>query len=233
MKNYKLQFKPFGSKAILVEWPAEVKEEILLDMLAFQNHLDGMDLEDVIVGYHSLTLIFSSPIQSFQEHVVKLQNFYKSRSPISFSDRKIWEIPVYYESHNTDLYELSEAKGISSERIIEMHTEPKYLVYFIGFQPGFMYLGGLPKELHHPRRGNPKMVSKGSVAIGGSQTGLYPFESIGGWNVIGQSPVILFDPNQDPPCKVKSGDYVKFVPISKSEFEVHSGSVESKPFPHD
>ncbi len=228
MKSYKLQFKPFGSKAILVEWPAEMKEEILLDMLAFKNQLDALILEDIIVGYHSLTLLFSLPIDSFQERFVELQRLYDARSPISFSDRKTWEIPVYYGSENTDLQEVAEAKDIPAERIIQMHAAQHYLVYFIGFQPGFLYLGGLPLELHHPRRGNPKMVTKGAVAIGGSQTGLYPFESIGGWNVIGHSSVSLFDPNQNPPCEIKSGDYIKFKPITQSEYQSYTGEVTPK-----
>ena len=231
MKNYNITYKPFGSSAILVEWPAEINETILLDILAFKDQLSEMELEDMIVGYCSLTVIFLTPISDFKKLKRQLKSLYDSRKPVEFSNRKIWEIPVFYGIENTDLLEFSKAKGISVESIIEKHSSTKYLVYFLGFQPGFMYLGGLDQDLHHPRRGNPKVVPKGSVAIGGSQTGVYPFESIGGWNVIGQSPVQLFDPNQEVPCKMKSGDFVKFFPITKSEFENSSKGVELKSIP--
>lgn len=228
MKNYNITYKPFGSSAILVEWPAEINETILLDILAFKDQLSEMELEDMIVGYCSLTVIFLTPISDFKKRKKQLQHLYTSRKAVKFSNRKIWQIPVFYGIENTDLLEFSKAKGISVESVIEKHSSTKYLVYFLGFQPGFMYLGGLDQDLHHPRRGNPKVVPKGSVAIGGSQTGIYPFESIGGWNVIGQSPVQLFNPNQDVPCKMKSGDYVKFVPITKSEYDKISGGVKLK-----
>jgi inhibitor of KinA len=231
LKNYKLTYKLFGSSAILVEWPSQISEDLLLDILAFKDYLCEMELEDAIVGYSSLTLLFPAPITDFKNLKTQLQSLYKNRIAVAFSDRKIWEIPVYYGIENTDLKELSEEKGLSVESIIDKHSASKYLVYFLGFQPGFMYLGGLDQDLHHPRRGNPKVVPKGSVAIGGSQTGVYPFESIGGWNVIGQSPVQLFDPNQEVPCKMKSGDFVKFVPITKSEFENISKGVELKSIP--
>lgn len=228
MKNYKIIYKPFGSSAILIEWPSEISEEILLDILAFKRQLSAIKSEDIIVGYCSLTILFHSPISDFKKLKKQLQSLYIDRKSMMFSERKIWEIPVYYGVENSDLQELSEAKGLTVEFIIDAHSSPKYLVYFLGFQPGFMYLGGLDHDLHHPRRGVPKVVRKGSVAIGGSQTGIYPFESIGGWNVIGHSPVKLFDPSQEFPCKMKSGDFVKFVPISKSEYDQMSEGVELK-----
>ena len=228
MKNYNITYKPFGSSAILVEWPAKINEGILLDILAFKDQLSEMELEDVIVGYCSLTILFQDSITDFKKLISQLQSLYDNRKSVEFSNRKIWEIPVFYGIENTDLIEFSKAKGMPVESIIDKHSTRKYLVYFLGFQPGFMYLGGLDEHLHHPRKGNPKVVPKGSVAIGGSQTGIYPFESIGGWNVIGQSPVQLFDANREVPCKMKSGDFVKFVPITKSEFENSSEGVELK-----
>ena len=227
-KNFELTYKPFGSSAILIEWPHGMKEEILLDIMALRAQLVQMQIEDAIVGYHSLTLLFPTPIQDFRTIIERIKQLYQSRRGIKFLDRKIWEIPVYYGSENTDLEILAKEKDLSVESIVLQHTLPKYLVYFLGFQPGFLYLGGLNQMLHHPRRGNPKMVQKGAVAIGGSQTGIYPFTSIGGWHVIGHCPVSLFDSIKNPPSPIKSGDYVKFVPVSKSDYERMKSGFELK-----
>ena len=96
-----------------------------------------------------------------------------------------------------------------------MHTAPLYRVFFIGFLPGFMYLGGLDKRLHFPRKATPSLdVKKGAVAIGGEQTGIYPMDSPGGWHVIGHSPLNFFNINEQNPCYFNSGDYIKFIDIS-------------------
>lgn len=93
-----------------------------------------------------------------------------------------------------------------------MHSQAEYLVYFLGFQPGFAYLGGLPQQLHTPRRAEPRLkIEAGSVGIGGSQTGVYPAASPGGWQIIGRTTLALFNPRQNPPTALQAGDIVRFV----------------------
>lgn len=138
------------------------------------------------------------------------------------------EIPVCYGGdHGPDLAELAERLGMTREEIIAQHTAASYRVAMLGFAPGFPYLLGLDEKLHAPRRATPRTrVPAGSVAIGGAQTGIYPRELPGGWNLIGRTPFALFDPRRDPPCLLGPGDQVRFRPITADEF---ASLAEKKP----
>ena len=110
-------------------------------------------------------------------------------------------------------------KKCSVADIVRLHTETDYLVYFIGFQPGFLYLGGLHQNLHVPRKSTPRVrVDKGSVGIGGAQTGVYPQNSSGGWNIIGKSPLNFFNMKATNPCFAKPGDRIQFVAVGIHTF---------------
>lgn len=131
------------------------------------------------------------------------------------------EIPVCYEEKFAlDLDEVSKHAGLSPQAVVDLHSGAKYRVDCLGFTPGFPYLSGLPGVLATPRRGVPrKEVPAGSVAIGGAQTGVYPTRSPGGWNVIGRTPLRLFDPRKFPPALLHVGDCVRFRSIARDEFE--------------
>lgn len=226
LKQLKIQqptYKTFGEKAILIEWRAIINEETLQEILRFKNvilSIKSDEIEDTIIGYNSLTLKFSKPIFNFSKEVDQLNELYKKAGEINESVRFIWQIPVCYDvEFGIDLECLSEEKRLSVKQIIKLHTKPTYTIFFIGFLPGFLYLGGLEKTLHTPRKSNPRLrVAKGSVAIGGEQTGVYPQESSGGWNIIGRTPVSFFDVEKRIPCFSKSGDKIQFVPVLKDEF---------------
>lgn len=136
-------------------------------------------------------------------------------------DRLI-EIPVCYGGvHGPDLEEVAAAKGRSPAGIVARHAGTEYFVQAVGFSPGFPYLGGLPEELATPRRATPRpRVPPGSVGIGGAQTGIYPLETPGGWNLIGRTPWRLFDPGRAEPALLRLGDRVRFRPIEADEFSV-------------
>ncbi|BAN95570.1 allophanate hydrolase subunit 1 [Plautia stali symbiont] len=120
---------------------------------------------------------------------------------------------VYGGAGGPDLAEVARAADLTSQQVVELHSSANYVVYFIGFQPGFPYLGGLDERLHTPRRAEPRLVvPSGSVGIGGSQTGIYPLAAPGGWQLIGHTPLSLFDPQQQPPTLLRPGDSVRFVP---------------------
>jgi KipI family sensor histidine kinase inhibitor len=125
------------------------------------------------------------------------------------------EIPVSYGgAFGPDLEEVARHAGLTPARVVELHASARYLVYFLGFSPGFAYLGGLPPELSAPRLAAPRnRVPAGSVAIGGSHTGIYPVESPGGWRIIGRTALRLFDPDSLPPALLRMGDDVRFVPL--------------------
>jgi KipI family sensor histidine kinase inhibitor len=127
------------------------------------------------------------------------------------------EIPVRYGGEfGPDLGDVARHTGLSPERVIELHSSAEYLVYFLGFAPGFAYLGGLPPELATPRISAPrKHVPAGSVAIGGNQTGVYPIVSPGGWRLIGRTSCKLFDPGAAEPVLLRMGDHLRFIPIAE------------------
>jgi inhibitor of KinA len=120
-----------------------------------------------------------------------------------------------------DLLTLAGEKGISVEEIIHLHSADPYRVYLLGFLPGFTYLGETDEKLATPRKMQPAMVHAGSIGIAGRQTGIYSLTSPGGWNIIGRTPLKLFDKDRQPLTLLKPGDSVKFVSISKDEFEDH------------
>jgi inhibitor of KinA len=131
------------------------------------------------------------------------------------------EIPVCYDSEFApDLDEVARHAQISIEQVVELHSAADYRVACLGFVPGFPFMAGLPKKIATPRRSNPrKEIPPGVVGIGGAQTGIYPLRSPGGWNLIGRTPLKLFDPTKDPPVLLRAGDRVRFRAITREEFE--------------
>jgi inhibitor of KinA len=129
-------------------------------------------------------------------------------------------IPVCYGGEwGPDLEAVAAAHGVSAEEVVARHSGAEYFVSAVGFTPGFPYLGGLPESLHTPRRGTPRTrVPGGSVAIGGAQTGIYPFETPGGWHLIGRTPLRLFNPQSRPPALLQAGDRVRFRRIAPAKF---------------
>ena len=232
LNKFNLKYSLFGDKAILIEWPHLIDESILNDILYFKenikHHFSNIEM---VSAYNSLTLIFSLPID-FQLVEGKLKEIYKSKKKTIGDKKKLWKIPVcYHQKFGIDLNAFSKEKNISIEEIIKLHTSTRYTVYCIGFLPGFMYLGGLNEKLFHPRRSEPRLkIPKGSVGIGGEQTGIYPKESPGGWNIIGNSPVKIFNPNDKNPCRVSVGDKVQFYKISKARHELMSIQIETDIF---
>lgn len=134
--------------------------------------------------------------------------------------KRIFEIPVCYGGeYGPDIANIAEHAGLTEEEVIRIHSSKDYLIYMLGFLPGFTYLGGLDERLHTPRLANPRIrISAGSVGIGGSQTGIYPLDSPGGWQLMGMTPVKTYDPDREVPILVEAGDYIRFVPVDEEEY---------------
>jgi inhibitor of KinA len=216
-----LTYKLFGRSAILVEWPANISQEIIQDIISFERQVKEIDaILDTIIAYNSLLIRYQNPIIDKELTISQLKKIYAASSYLIKQDQFLWQIPVCYDvSFGIDLEEIANKKKCSVAEIIRLHTEGDYLVYFIGFQPGFLYLGGLHQTLHVSRKSNPRLrVDKGSVAIGGIQTGIYPQNSSGGWNIIGKSPLNFFDINASEPCFAKPGDRIQFVAVDIHTF---------------
>ena len=219
--KFQLTYKLFGRSAILVEWPANISQDIIQDIISFERQVKEIDsILDIIIAYNSLLIRYQNPIVDQELTIRQLKNKYTASSYLIKQDQFLWEIPVCYDaSFGIDLEEIANKKKCSVADIIRLHSETDYLVYFIGFQPGFLYLGGLHQNLHIPRKSNPRVrVDKGSVGIGGAQTGVYPQSSSGGWNIIGKSPLNFFNMKATNPCFAKPGDRIQFVAVDIHTF---------------
>jgi KipI family sensor histidine kinase inhibitor len=150
----------------------------------------------------------------------ELRKYLERLEEVSLPEPRLVEIPVCYGGeYGPDLNEVAALHGMTPEQVIDLHTSTTYLVYFLGFTPGFAYLGELPKELVTPRLAAPrKKVPAGSVGIAGNQTGVYPFETPGGWRLLGRTPVAMFRTDRGELSLLSIGDHVRFVPVSRERF---------------
>jgi KipI family sensor histidine kinase inhibitor len=141
-------------------------------------------------------------------------------------------IPVCYDGpFSPDMETVSAHTGLSSQEIVRRHAGPAYRIYMLGFLPGFPYLGGLDPALETPRLATPRVkIPAGAVGIGGAQTGIYPLESPGGWQLIGQTPVRPYDPRRENPFLYRPGDYIVFYPVSSGEYQDIARAVEEEKF---
>ncbi len=219
--SYSVDIQQYGDRSVLVSWPEKIEQEILFDIsslkVAISDHFPHVTL---VTAYASLLVSFEAKIENFVQLKQKILGLHDGKT-ISTLSRRVFEIPVCYEMpFGEDLHVLSTELGLSRQEIISLHSEKVYDVYFIGFLPGFMYLGGLNSRLFVPRLTTPRLrVPKGAVAIGGQQTGIYPCESPGGWHIIGRSPIDFFNPHETNPCFVNPGDQIRFYAIEQREYE--------------
>lgn len=221
--GFKLSYKPFGERAILIEWPQVIDEAILKDVLNLKHKLKEINIKslvDIISAYNSLLIVYNEFYKGFNEEIQIIDKIYDSDNSSEKTDAFLWKIPVCYDvSFGIDLEMISKEKNRTKAQLIHLHFSVIYTVYFIGFLPGFLYLGGLDEQLITPRKATPRMkIEKGAVAIGGNQTGVYPSESPGGWNIIGNSPIDFFNPKNETPCFAKAGDRIQFYSISLKEY---------------
>ena len=166
---------------------------------------------DIVPGMNSLTLYLKQDIE-LAKWLEQLPAIWNNIKPNEFV-AKHHKIKTHY--NGADLNYVANFHSLSIDDVINLHSEPQYAVLFLGFQPGFAYLNGLNKQLFTPRRSEPRLkVPKGSVAIGAEQTAIYPADSPGGWHIIGQTNIPLFDAAQKSPCLIQPGDTLEFIPVS-------------------
>ena len=207
-----MNITPSSESAVVCSLPPPASLQQQRQLWAFANQLQSeQDIVEVVVGMNNLT-VFTDFYVDFGPFIQRLEQHWIELKVSTFQGRHI-EIPVIYGGElGQDLSEVAKLHNTTPQKIVQMHSEPIYTVYMIGFQPGFPYLGGLPECLHTPRRATPRtLVPAGSVGIGGAQTGIYPFSSPGGWQLIGHTKQALFDKNQAQPTLLQAGDTVKFV----------------------
>ena len=230
---FKFKVSALNTKTILLEWNIEPSDLLLEHLIKFKSLIEkDSEIQQCIVGYKSILIELKNTILSlfyWEEHLKKKQK--KTENIII--KRNHWKIPVCYDlKYAPDLLNLSKEKNLNTSKVIKLHLNARYTVNFLGFLPGFLYLSGLDSRLYLRRKKKPLLkVPKGAVAIGGMQTGIYPNISPGGWHLIGNTPINLFNPKKNPPCFAKPGDWISFEQIdshtySKIEFEQQNGNYQ-------
>ena len=222
MQNFKLTFKPYGERSLLIEWPQKIDENTLQNVVDFKKVLQKYYIKQRVYinnAYNSILVFYVDGIENIYDEISVLKALYDTNRSRVHLSKKLWKIPVCYDpKFGWDLDAISSNNNLKKEAIIDIHSGVQYTVYFIGFLPGFLYLGGLDKQLFIPRKATPRLqVDKGAVAIGGSQTGVYPHSSPGGWNIIGNSPIDFFNLDSQPPCFASPGDKIMFYSIGLSD----------------
>jgi inhibitor of KinA len=163
-------------------------------------------------AYNSILIVFDPVTHDHAEIERAVSRFIDQLDRVPLPPSRVVDIPVRY--NGPDLDDVASLHKITAQRVIQLHSSADYIVYFVGFVPGFAYLGGLPDELATPRLEKPrKRVPKGSVAIGGSHTGVYPFDTPGGWRLIGETTLEIFDPESAELSRLRIGDHVRFRPL--------------------
>lgn len=223
MKDEYPKINRMGDRGILIEFEPEISENILQKVLSLKENLQKNIFKpniEITNAYNSLLINYHYTIENFYGEVSKVREVLSETGFYHNLNSRIFYIPVCYEPEfGSDLKYISSEKNLSVDELIHLHTQPIYTVFFIGFLPGFLYLGGLDDKLNIARRKEPRMkVPAGAVGIGESQTGIYPKSSPGGWQLIGNSPVPLFTKEKVTPCEILGGDKLNFYSVSKEEF---------------
>jgi KipI family sensor histidine kinase inhibitor len=213
-----------GDRGLLLEFgdgiSSEINEKVRRMALAVQAEaMEG--IVETVPTYRSLLIIYNPvilPVQGLRKRLIHIEEGLQ-QTPLP--EPRLTRIPVVYGGiYGPDLEEVARYHQISPGEVIHLHCSNPYLIYMIGFMPGYPYMGELPQALVTPRLKTPRLsVPKGSVAIAQRQTGIYSMESPGGWQILGRTPVELFDPGKNPPALLHMGDLVQFYPIGEEEFK--------------
>jgi inhibitor of KinA len=218
------RFLPAGDSAIVVEYGDGIDVRINARVRLLQLALDAGAHDGVVETvptYRSL-MVHYDPLVLSREALEALIVSTARRLPDEIQEPvRTVEIPVMYGGQaGPDLAEVAAMAGVDDQAVVNLHAGADYVVFMLGFMPGFPYLGGLPARIATPRLATPRtLVPAGSVGIAGAQTGIYPTASPGGWRLIGRTPVRLFDPRRSPPTLLEAGDHIRFVPVGREDFD--------------
>jgi inhibitor of KinA len=215
--------KPLGDTALRLELGVGIDPDVHRRVRAACAALERAALPGVVEwvpGYTALTIHYRPHVLRYQDLCRSVEAALAAGEALSVPEGRLVTLPVLYGGERgPDLGFVAEQHRLSVDEVIKLHSRPEYLVYMIGFAPGFPYLGGLPEQLATPRLEKPRLaVPRGSVGIGGAQTGVYSVESPGGWRLIGHTPVALYDPAGERPALLEAGDRVRFRPVGAAEY---------------
>ena len=229
-----VQIRSLGDSALVVQLGAGIHPTIHEQVKALITFIENNPFtgfieatpsyNTVTVFYNPVTVTIANQKKNHLPAVEIVRNFLlhavEQGITLTIAKPRSVEIPVVYGNEfGPDLEYVSNFHGLTPEKVIELHSQIDYLVYMIGFAPGFPFLGGMDEQIATPRKNVPRLaIPSGSVGIAGKQTGVYPLETPGGWQIIGQTPVDLFLPTMNPPSRLQPGDMIRFKPITNDEY---------------
>lgn len=230
-KSY--SFFPLGDSAVLVQFEDIVSEKVHRQVTAMTRRMEQNPFPgwiECIPSYTSVAVYYDydkigkpERFDTVFSYVCSMleQRMETCACEKTITKYEVVDIPVCYGGdYGPDLDEVAQQNHLSPRDVIRIHSGQDYLIYAIGFAPGFPYVGGIPEQIATPRKQTPRLqIPAGSVGIAGTQTGIYPIETPGGWQIIGRTPLVLFRPEAEPPTLLKSGQYIRFRPIQVEEFE--------------
>ena len=231
MVQLEFRYKAAGDSSILMELDVGIDKEtnkliINLSNIIEQKRSEGFG--EVIIGYRSLLVQYNPLRMSYQQAVEKLKHLKFTENNNIHEEKRHIEIPVLYGGEvGPDLESVAMHNNLLPKEVISIHSDARYLVYFLGFTPGYPFMGGMSKRIATPRLENPRIsIPPGSVGIANNQTGIYPVESPGGWRLIGQTPLRLYNRQAKQPFLLRAGDSVTFKEIQIDEFNEIKNQVE-------
>ncbi|WP_277250857.1 5-oxoprolinase subunit PxpB [Peptoniphilus vaginalis] len=226
-----IKFLTAGDSAIVMEFGDTIEKEINARIAAVVESLKTKSIDgilDILPTYRSILINYDPVKISYGELLDTLKGLSKADSGEQSDEVRLIEIPTLYGGeYGPDIDFVAENAKLSKEEVIKIHSGTDYLVYMMGFMPGFTYLGGLDERIATPRLKSPRLkIEPGSVGIAANQTGMYPLESPGGWQLIGRTPLKLFDDTKEPPVFIQAGDYIRYVSVNQEEYDRIKDEVE-------
>lgn len=214
---------PLGDAAIVIQFGNVIDLSVNLKIRAICNWLDEYTFHgfvEYVPAYTTITIYYEPWILRYEELKEMVDEMLQEVTDLDAETGDLVEIPVCYGGkYGADLEFVAKYHAITEDEVIALHTAPEYLVYMIGFTPGFPYLGGLDARIATPRKDSPRArVEAGAVGIAGEQTGVYPLATPGGWQIIGQTALALFNIDEEKPALLSAGDRVKFKAVTEAEF---------------
>ncbi len=233
-----MEIVPLGDRSILLNFRQTIDPETHKEVMIMCRKLTDASIPAIsfiMPAYCSITLGYDPKQSPYQKLITKIKAIGSQKNISTYKAHRSLTIPVCYEDpYALDLLEISRQRGVNPGDIVEEHAGHIYMVYMLGFLPGFPYMGILPEAIQFPRRSTPRIrVPERSVGIAGSQTGIYPYESPGGWQIIGNTPLPMLISRQTSSFFFKAGDEVTFQSITKSEYQKIEEEIENDVFNWD
>jgi len=235
LQTVEVKYLTFGDRGLIVEFGNEISPEISAKVRGLYLAVENSGIPGIvsmIPTYRSLMVEYAPDVIRYREMVAALGELEGKLGTMKLPDPDVFVVPTLYGGEaGPDMQTVMEKSGLSEKEVVSIHAGKDYLVYMLGFTPGFSYLGGMDKRIETPRLATPRVkIRGGSVGIAGSQTGIYSIDSPGGWQLIGHSPIKIYDPHREKPILHKAGDYMRFEAIDRTEYDRIAAEVENNTY---